>query len=123
MSSQGNLEFEINSIRWISDLELAGISTSSKFSIPLRILTDVQVKIPRTALDPNAAASRAFCTYLLEYHGISSDLHTDLTPNPVQNRQLMLLCPQVDPARQQQYSGWTNNGTSCCTAGRQLVRC
>jgi hypothetical protein len=47
----------------------------------------------------------------------------DLTPNPVQNRQLMLLCPQVDPARQQQYSWWTNNATSCCTAGRQLVRC
>jgi hypothetical protein len=47
----------------------------------------------------------------------------DLTPNPVQNRQLMLLCPQVDPARQHQYSWWTNNATSCCTAGRQLVRC
>jgi len=35
----------------------------------------------------------------------------------------MLLCPQVDPARQQQYSWWTNNATSCCTAGRQLERC
>ncbi|CAM6046519.1 unnamed protein product [Sphagnum compactum] len=74
MSSRGNLAFEINSMRRISDLELAGISTSSKFAIPVRILTDVQVKIPRTALDPNAAASRAFCTYVLEYHGISSDL-------------------------------------------------
>jgi hypothetical protein len=72
MSSRGNLEFEINSIRWISDLELAGISTSSKFAIPVRILTDVQVKIPRSDRAQNLSY------FLLHWSSSMSDALHDL---------------------------------------------
>jgi hypothetical protein len=66
------LEEISNSIRWISDLELAGISTSSKFSIPVRILTDVQVKTPRSDRAENLSC------FLLHWSSLMSDALHDL---------------------------------------------